>query len=721
MKKYLTLALAILLLILLAACGSNEPSSSPPPKNQNAQTDSQLNPSSDPTPEVIAKFDSRSPDMIFHNGIILTMNPDQPQVEAIAIQENLILALGTDDEILGLGVPETQSIDLNGRMLTPGFIDSHSHRLQQRYKWGFSTLEEAVQEALSQGWTGVDELYISQADLDELLAADLRGDLPLRVYSYLLTNDFGGVSMGDWYTNYQPGQQLSPHLRVAGLKVFIDYDSGRELFWTQDELNDLFSRYHAQGWQISTKAISIQSHELALNAFEYALDGETNELYRYRIEHSVGVTDQQMARMADLGIIACIQPGLPGVMSYDPDIYRMAEENGVNNVFRWQDYHQSGVIMVGSPLNPPQAFDEQLLPSHMSPMGLIYRAVTQIGPEDQVPEPWMLEKTLTVEQLLPLLTTNGAYATFEEDLKGSLETGKWADLVILSGNPLTVPIEGLLDIQTLMTMIGGEVVYCREGNEMFCGQESSPVSESAEIIPDGFMDIEVNIHEGSPIKIAVQGPVSGGAANLYPHLWNTVQMAVDDYDLVLGEISIQLMEVDDRCEEGAASEAAKSLIDEHPDIVGVIGPLCSSGALGALPVYHTVNLVNISGSNTREDLSQLFGQTCFNRTILHDEQLNSLGLSEDYLNDYEYIQLFYSRYEDLYGSIPDEVKTYLPYTYDAANLLLKAIEENLVKDDSDTYLLNRSSLAASIRSIQLDGLTGLIIIDENGDRIPNLE
>ncbi|MGB2965124.1 MAG: amidohydrolase family protein [Anaerolineales bacterium] len=420
MKKYLTLPLVILLLILLAACGSKGSSSSPTSENQTGQPDEALSSSSDPTPNVIVEFENNIPDIIFHNGIILTMEPSQPRVEAIAIQGERILALGSNEEILELRVPETNVINLLGLTLTPGFIDSHSHRLQQRYKWGFSTLKEAVQEALSQGWTSVDELYIDQANLDEMLAADQRGELPLRVNAYLLTNDFGGASLGDWYENYQPGQQLSPHLRVAGLKVFIDYDSGRELFWTQEELNELFSRYHAEDWQISTKAISIQSHELALNAFEYTLDGKTNELYRHRIEHSVGVNDQQLARMVDMGIITCIQPGLPGVMSYDPDIYRMADENGVENVFRWKDYYQSGVIMVGSPLNPPQAFDEQLLPSHISPTGVIYRAVTQIGPENQTPEPWMLDNTLTVDQLLPLLTINGAYTTFEEDFKGSL-------------------------------------------------------------------------------------------------------------------------------------------------------------------------------------------------------------------------------------------------------------------------------------------------------------
>ena len=80
----------------------------------------------------------------------------------------------------------------------------------------------------------------------------------------------------------------------------------------------------------------------------------------------------------------------------------------------------------------------------------------------------MLDQIITVEQALRSLTINGAYATFEEDKKGSLTSGKLADLVILSANPLTAPIEMVPDIQVLMTMIGGTVEYCVQGQIAPC-------------------------------------------------------------------------------------------------------------------------------------------------------------------------------------------------------------------------------------------------------------
>lgn len=407
-------------------------------------------------------------DVIFYNGNTITMNDQQPQAQAIAIAGERIVAVGANEEVLTHQGSATQLIDLEGKTVMPGFIDDHSHRMTQKEKWGFSTFEEAGREAVSQGWTGLDELMVTPDNMRNLLEADGNGEINIRLNLYLAHNSFEGEPFGEWYEEYQPGQQISPHLRIAGIKIFIDYNSGRVFFFSQDELNQLVSKLHSEGWQVSMKAISIQSHELALRAIEYALQGQDNWAYRHRIEHSIAVTDEQLAFMAEKGIIPCIESTLPGAMAYDPDIYHMAEENGYENSYRWKDYYDGGVFMTASPLNPPGYDDEQLTASHMSPMGVLYRSVTQIGPGNLIPEPWMLENALSVEQLLPLLTINGAYITFGEDNKGSLVPGKWADLVIFSDNPLAAPADQLLEITTFMTMIGGKVEYCAAGFESLC-------------------------------------------------------------------------------------------------------------------------------------------------------------------------------------------------------------------------------------------------------------
>jgi predicted amidohydrolase YtcJ len=410
---------------------------------------------------------------IFYNGTILTIDENFTQAEALAVLGDKILAVGSEAEILAYQGADTTMIDLNGLTMTPGFIDSHSHRATQQDKWGFSTFEESTREWVTQGWTGIVELAVGEEHLNQMIAADAAGELHTRVNAYLTVNGFAGESQGDWYQKYEPGQQFSPYLRIAGLKIFIDYDSGRTQLWTQNDLNQFIQQRQSEGWQVTVKAVGIQSHELALNAYEHAMGGDLYSDFRYRIEHSVGSSDAQVARMADLGIIASIQPCWPGTIWHWEDILNLSEEQGRENMFQWRNYLDDGVMMAASPLNPPQLHtpvgdEEYLNDSHMSVMGLMYRSGTQIGLGGRQPESWMLTRALTANELLPMLTINGAYATFEDDVKGSLSPGKLADLVIFSQNPLVVAPNDLKDVQVWMTMIGGQTEYCASGQEVFC-------------------------------------------------------------------------------------------------------------------------------------------------------------------------------------------------------------------------------------------------------------
>ncbi|MHA2211774.1 MAG: amidohydrolase family protein [Candidatus Thorarchaeota archaeon] len=254
-----------------------------------------------------------SPDTIIHNGDILTMEEFPEQVEALAIKDDSILFVGNESDILEMAGPDTVIIDLEGRTLLPGFIDSHSHWISGRLWTGregdrdAQTLEEAIQNAIRGGWTSVTEQATRQDLLNELRALDNEDQLPFRVSAYLTLSQ-QGEGLGDWYQAYQPGQEFSSKLRIAGVKIFMDHWVTTWFHYlNQSELDTLVQEAHDLGFQISIHSVVDNATDIVLNALESALDGESNHLYRHRIEHLVLLRDDQIERMSDLGIIASFQ------------------------------------------------------------------------------------------------------------------------------------------------------------------------------------------------------------------------------------------------------------------------------------------------------------------------------------------------------------------------------------------------------------------------------
>lgn len=230
----------------------------------------------------------------------------------------------------------------------------------------------------------------------------------------------------------------------------------------------------------------------------------------------------------------------------------------------------------------------------------------------------------------------------------------------------------------------------------------------------------VHLIPGATIDFAVQGPVTGAFQEYYDHIYNATAMATREYNLTLGDFGIGRSKIDDRCEEVAGATAAEQLLTDHPTVLGVIGPFCSAPAMEALPVYQEANLVSISGGATREDLSILFGSGgFFNRTVYHDGQLRDLGIPGDWVDSIPAVQDFYARYENQYGPIPEEIRPLMAYTYDATQVLLHAIEQVAIRYTDGSITIERAALAQAVRRTEgFTGLTGLILFDENGDRVP---
>jgi dihydroorotase-like cyclic amidohydrolase len=413
------------------------------------------------------------PDIIYYNGTIITMDSTNPFAEAIAIKSDTITKVGSNEEILALSTSgcSVRVIDLNGLTILPGFNDSHSHWFSWREHicsvtgdTTYPSLEEIMQMLSMNGWTSISELNFGRPDyapehLNNALDLDSRGKLSIRLNGYWGTLDDGSLIDVLADSMRTPERIYTDRVRAPGVKMYVDDPFGTTDILTQEQTSELVQLAHSQGWQVAAHAVNESAVEKILTAYENVLGSESNENYRYRIEHAVKVSDDQLNRMKQKGIVASFQlmgpPDWPDQFTFQTYISNTNPEW----CLRWKDFIEAeaqGLHNTGSTDAP---FNDA--PCDYSPFRVIYQAVTRKGYLERMHADWELNQRLTIGDCLKLLTVDGAYATFEEDKKGSLTPGKWADLTIVSENPLEVSTpEDLLNIKNYLTMVGGKIEYC---------------------------------------------------------------------------------------------------------------------------------------------------------------------------------------------------------------------------------------------------------------------
>jgi predicted amidohydrolase YtcJ len=367
-------------------------------------------------------------------------------------------------------------VSLDGLTVVPGFVDAHQHRIGDgpgRLGVDGPTLIEA---AIAQGFTTIDELYVDEGRLEELIALDQAGLLRLRVNAYLPVNENSpdGRLFGDYYTRFQPGQMVSPRVRVAGLKVFTDFDNANVLLWEQGELNSFVADSHRAGWPLAIKSVSTTSLNMILEAVD-AARGAQPEIVdaRTRLEHMLFATPDQIDSIRRLGMVPAINTNVPGQLVGEPDIEELVAREPVGAYAPWRNLFEAGIPTAGISGFPSFYVDEPNGAPFGSAIHLIYQAVTRAGNLGVQSPEHLLDQALTAEQALAAHTINGAFAAQEEDVTGSLVSGKRADLVILSASPLDVSPEEINEIEVVMTMIGGRVEFCAAGAHDMCPDDAA--------------------------------------------------------------------------------------------------------------------------------------------------------------------------------------------------------------------------------------------------------
>lgn len=219
------------------------------------------------------------------------------------------------------------------------------------------------------------------------------------------------------------------------------------LYYSQEKLNDILGKAHKKGFQITAHAQGDRAIEMVLNCIEAALDQHPRDDHRHRIEHAGITMPDLLDRMKKLGVIPIPNP--PFFYEFG-DSYLINYGERVHHMYPVRDYIDNGVVSAAGSDCPVTHFDP-LLGIHVA-VNRKSQSGREVGSTQRI----------TVLEAIKLYTWNGAYASFEEDIKGSIEVGKLADLVVLSEPILDVPETRIKDLNVQMTVIDGEIVYRRD-------------------------------------------------------------------------------------------------------------------------------------------------------------------------------------------------------------------------------------------------------------------
>jgi predicted amidohydrolase YtcJ len=523
-------------------------------------------------------------DMLLAGGKVITVDGADTIAQAVAVKDGLIQAVGSDAEIAALAGEATHVIDLRGRAVTPGLIDSHNHfqvvGLLNSYYTPFlppdvvtaEQLQAALAEAVAAkpdgewvigyflfiqgvklptkheidpvtpnhpvwivqqgghygsanslalqmagitaetpdppgGMIGRDPggepngVFYNHRAMDLLRQVvpmyttdDVRNNIassqPLfascgvtsfhdnnvrgvdNVATYLDVGKQGGMYLRgavyytlEWPTDLDRAlyevelDYADDFMRFAGFKFLLDGQltmaychephNGERWdmpTWDPQGFKDAVRALHDTGLQICVHCAGDAAVDLTLDAYEEAMDANPRPDPRHRIEHAVITTSQATQRMRDLGVVVCTQPQF---IRLGGDGYAaLFGEERAKRAIVTKEWLENGVALALSSDAPSTPW--------FTPHATLIGAVARPTYSNKTYEP---DQCLTIQEALRAHTMGSAYAGHEEHVKGSIEVGKMADLVVWSADPYAATLKQLWEMVAEMTVVGGEIVY----------------------------------------------------------------------------------------------------------------------------------------------------------------------------------------------------------------------------------------------------------------------
>jgi predicted amidohydrolase YtcJ len=214
---------------------------------------------------------------------------------------------------------------------------------------------------------------------------------------------------------------------------------------SHEEFNEIVVRAHKAGFQLAVHANGDKAIEMTLEAYERALENYPRIDHRHRIEHCTILNQNLLKRMKKLGVMAV--PFGVFLWHHGEKVVPFYGLNRAEMMFPHRFFLKENIQIAGSSDCPAMPFD---------PLLAIQTCVTRETNSGTVVGS---DQRISPEEALRVYTLGGAYASFEEDIKGSIEIGKLADVVVLSDDPRKVDPQSIKDIRVMMTIVGGKISY----------------------------------------------------------------------------------------------------------------------------------------------------------------------------------------------------------------------------------------------------------------------
>jgi predicted amidohydrolase YtcJ len=324
----------------------------------------------------------------------------------------------------------------------------------------------AADEALKHGVTSFQDAGTTLEGIEFLRTLEEEGNLPVRLY--VMVRRASNEVMDEVLPQYLMLPEGNDFLTVRSIKRQIDGALGAHGAWLLEPYEDLpdtdglvletvediertaeIAVKH--GFQVNTHAIGDRGVREVLDLYERAWEtmGVEGDDLRWRIEHSQHIDPLDVPRFGELGVIAAVQ-AIHGTSDGPWIPTRLGDERAKATSQPWRDLFNTGAVVTNGTDVPVEPID---------PIASYYASVSRMMVTG---ERFYPEHAMTREEALRTYTINNAYAAFEENIKGSLTPGKYADIVVLSQDLLTVDEARIPETTVDITIVGGEVAYKRE-------------------------------------------------------------------------------------------------------------------------------------------------------------------------------------------------------------------------------------------------------------------